>query len=151
MLAEDGPDSQALPLHILVRAGLEVQVAANGIEAHALAMKALLAGTPFDVVLMGMQMSVMTSDEAVHALRADAYEGPIIALTAQALAGDREACLAAGCDDYATSRSTVWFCSTCSRASWRSPRPESSGASDRVLAYDRGRRCRCADSNPSAC
>jgi signal transduction histidine kinase/CheY-like chemotaxis protein len=102
LLAEDGPDNQALLLRILVRAGLEVKVAGNGVEAHALAMRALLAGTPFDVVLMDMQMPEMTGDEAARALRADGYEGPIIALTAQALAGDREACLAAGCDDYAT-------------------------------------------------
>jgi len=102
LLAEDGPDNRALLQRILVRAGLEVEVAGNGREAHAMAMRALFAGTPFDVVLMDMQMPEMTGDEAVRALRADGYSGPIVALTAQALSGDREACLAAGCDDYAT-------------------------------------------------
>ena len=102
LLAEDGQDNRALIVRILERAGLHVEVAANGLEAATMAIGALLSGTPYDVVLMDMQMPELTGDEAVRALRADGYTGPIVALTAQALAGDREACLAAGCDDYAT-------------------------------------------------
>jgi signal transduction histidine kinase/CheY-like chemotaxis protein len=101
LLAEDGPDNRALIVRILERAGLQVDVASNGLEAATMVVGALLSGTPYDVVLMDMQMPETTGDEAVRALRADGYTGPIVALTAQALAGDREACLAAGCDDYA--------------------------------------------------
>ena len=102
LLAEDGPDNRALLARILQRAGMSVDLAENGREAHAKAMSALLSGTPYDVVLMDMQMPEMSGAEAVRALRADGYEAPIVALTAQALGGDRGSCLALGCDDYAT-------------------------------------------------
>lgn len=102
LLAEDGSDNRALIARILQRAGMQVDLAEDGREAHAKAMSALLSGTPYEVVLMDMQMPGMSGSEAVRALRADGYDGPIVALTAQALDTDRSACLAAGCDDYAT-------------------------------------------------
>jgi signal transduction histidine kinase/CheY-like chemotaxis protein len=101
LLADDGPDNRALIARILQRAGMQVELAENGREAHAKAMSALLSGAPFDVVLMDMQMPEMSGEDAVRALRADGYDAPIVALTAQALGGDRSSCLAAGCDDYA--------------------------------------------------
>ncbi len=102
LLAEDGADSRALIERVLRRAGLDVELAENGREAHAKAMSATLSGTPFDVVLLDVEMPEMSGNEAASALRADGYDGPIVALTAHGSASDREACLAAGCDDFAS-------------------------------------------------
>jgi len=101
LLAEDGPDNRALLERVLRRAGLHVELAENGREAHAKAMSATLSGTPFDVVLLDVEMPEMSGNEAASALRADGYDGPIVALTAHTGAAERQACLAAGCDDVA--------------------------------------------------
>jgi signal transduction histidine kinase/ActR/RegA family two-component response regulator len=102
LLAEDGVDNRALIERVLRRAGLTVELAENGHEAHAKAMSATLSGTPFDVVLLDVEMPEMSGNEAASALRADGYDGPIVALTAHGRASDREACLSAGCDDFAS-------------------------------------------------
>jgi signal transduction histidine kinase/CheY-like chemotaxis protein/HPt (histidine-containing phosphotransfer) domain-containing protein len=102
LLAEDGVDNQLLISTHLSRAGARVTVAENGRIAADMAMAALLAGDPFDVILMDMQMPEMDGYAATSELRRKGYKAPIVALTAHAMAGDRERCLAAGCTDYLT-------------------------------------------------
>ncbi|MGE3172626.1 MAG: ATP-binding protein [Planctomycetota bacterium] len=100
LLAEDGPDSQRLIGAILRRHGAEVLVADNGMVAVELVQQAEDAGEPFDVVLMDMQMPVMDGLEATRTLRDRGCPVPILALTANVMATDRERCLHAGCDDF---------------------------------------------------
>ncbi len=100
LLAEDCPDSQRLVSLLLRKAGAKVTLADNGRAAVEAALKARDQGSPFDVILMDIQMPEMDGYEAAARLRAMDYRGPIIALTAHAMSGDRDRCLQAGCDDY---------------------------------------------------
>ncbi|MGA2796563.1 MAG: ATP-binding protein, partial [Thermoguttaceae bacterium] len=93
LLAEDGPDNQRLISHILTKAGAEVAIVDNGKKATDAARAAAKAGHPFDLILMDMQMPVMDGYEATMALREEGYTGWIVALTAHAMASDRQKCL----------------------------------------------------------
>ncbi len=98
LLAEDNLINQKVGLRILERLGYAADVAANGIE-----VLAALRRQPYDLVLMDVQMPEMDGVEATHQIRQSfaAEEQPtIIALTANALDGDRERFLQAGMDDY---------------------------------------------------
>ena len=102
LLVEDGPDNQRLISGILRRAGLHVDIAADGAIGCELALLSSSTAEPYDVILMDMQMPVLDGYTAVQRLRAAGYGGAIVALTAHAMAGERERCLALGCNDYAT-------------------------------------------------
>jgi signal transduction histidine kinase/methylmalonyl-CoA mutase cobalamin-binding subunit len=102
LLAEDGPDNQRIIAHVLRKAGAEVTIVEHGQAAVEAATAAATSGNPFDVILMDMQMPVMDGYEATARLRAQGYDGIIVALTAHALAQDRQKCVEAGCNDYAT-------------------------------------------------
>jgi signal transduction histidine kinase/CheY-like chemotaxis protein/HPt (histidine-containing phosphotransfer) domain-containing protein len=100
LLAEDGHDNQVLIKTFLVSAGATVTIVPDGQQAVQEANGALLAGKSYDVILMDMQMPVLDGYGATSKLRQTGYRGPIVAITAHAMAGDRERCEAAGCDDY---------------------------------------------------
>lgn len=102
LLVEDGLDNQRLISHLLRTAGATVEFANNGREAVDFALAAEQRGEPYDLVLMDMQMPVLSGYDAATELRQQSYARPIIALTAHAMAGDREKCLDAGCIDYTT-------------------------------------------------
>jgi signal transduction histidine kinase/ligand-binding sensor domain-containing protein/DNA-binding response OmpR family regulator len=98
LLVEDNPINLKLALFILEKAGYQVTVANNGKEAVE-----IFSSNPeiFDIVLMDVQMPVMDGKTATGILRDKGFkEIPIVAMTAEAMKGDREKCIAAGMDDY---------------------------------------------------
>ncbi len=97
LLAEDNPTNQTLALRLLERLGFEVDLASDGQQAVALATT-----KPYQLILMDCQMPLLDGFAATAALRKAGHAVPIVALTANALPGDRERCLAAGMDDYLT-------------------------------------------------
>jgi len=107
LLADDHLVNQKVALQILQRMGYRADVASNGLEV----LEAVF-GLPYDVVLMDVQMPLMDGLETARRIRQE-YENPteypekasqqrprIIAMTANAMQGDREECIAAGMDDY---------------------------------------------------
>ena len=98
LLAEDNPVNQKLVVKMLEKAGYRIDVAGNGREAVD-----KYAETPnaFDIILMDVQMPQMNGLDATRLLREKGYNDvPIIAMTANAMKGDREKCLGAGMNDY---------------------------------------------------
>jgi signal transduction histidine kinase/ActR/RegA family two-component response regulator len=102
LVAEDGHDCQRLIAMLLRKSGLEVDVADNGRIALQKTLEARDAENPYDVILMDVDMPELDGLSATSRLRESGYERPVIALTAFAMESDRERCLRAGFDDFAT-------------------------------------------------
>ncbi len=102
LVAEDGPDNQRLIAHILTKAGYPFDIVDNGRAAIEAVEKAESENRPYGVVLLDMQLPEVDGYGVACALRARHTQADIIALTAHAMTGDREKCLAAGCDGYIT-------------------------------------------------
>ena len=99
LLVEDNPINQQVGTELLAQAGMQVTVAAHGIEALE-----RLQAEPFDLVLMDVHMPVMDGLQATQLLRKlpQGVGLPVVAMTASALAQDRQGCLDAGMDEHLT-------------------------------------------------
>jgi CheY-like chemotaxis protein len=99
LLVEDNEMNRDMLSRRLVKKGYEVVMAVNGQEGISLARSEIP-----DIILMDISLPVIDGYEATRDLKAhsDTQDIPIIALTAHAMAGDKEKALAAGCDDYDT-------------------------------------------------
>ena len=135
LLTEDNTNNQKLALLVLNRLGYRADVAGNGIEAlEALDRQA------YDVVLMDVQMPEMDGLEATRQIRAKWSNGRtpwIVAMTANAMQGDREMCLAAGMNDYVTKPIRIEEVTQSLKHSWREihcDSPESSAPSDQSVS-----------------
>lgn len=101
LLAEDGVDNQRLIAHHLKKAGAEVTIADNGVQALEKIEKSL-DDEQFDLLLTDIQMPEMDGYTLIKTLRQRDNSMPIVALTAHAMPEDRKRCLDAGCNGYAS-------------------------------------------------
>ncbi len=97
LVAEDILANRLLIKLLLEKMGFDVSLAKDGLEAVEKTMAEI-----FDMIFMDMQMPNMDGYEATRKIRESGVSIPIVALTAHAMQGDREKCIAAGCDDYLT-------------------------------------------------
>ncbi len=100
LVAEDNVYNTKLLTLMLEPEGAIVAHEPDGRAASDRALQATADGAPFDIVLMDMQMPDMDGYTATRLLREKGYDAPIVAVTAHAMVGDRERCLAAGCNEY---------------------------------------------------
>ena len=102
LLAEDEPDHQLILSHMLREVGADVITVENGQSAVDRALQAQGEGNPFDLILMDIRLPVMNGYLATRQLREAGYRLPIVAVTANAMMGDREKFIEVGGDDYLT-------------------------------------------------
>jgi CheY-like chemotaxis protein/nitrogen-specific signal transduction histidine kinase len=100
LLAEDGIDNQRLIAFHLRKAGAVVDIADNGLIALKMIDQAISDQSPYQLLLTDMQMPEMDGYVLAQTLRSRHSDLPVVALTAHAMAEDRDKCLKAGCNDY---------------------------------------------------
>jgi signal transduction histidine kinase/HPt (histidine-containing phosphotransfer) domain-containing protein len=100
LLADDAPHNRQLFSYYLSKAGAEVIAVENGLVACERAAESQRLGKPFDLIIMDMQMPQLDGYNATARLRAEGHTCPILALTANAMAGDRERCIRSGCNEH---------------------------------------------------
>ncbi len=100
LVVDDRRDVRHISQHFLEKAGATVATVEDGQQAIDASLAAREAGEPFAVIVMDMQMPNVDGLQAVAELRSAGIDWPIIALTADAMKGDRDKCLSGGCDDY---------------------------------------------------
>jgi len=108
LLVEDNEDHQPLLSTILRKAGSQVTIADNGQVAMELVAVARQQGRPFGIILMDMQMPVLDGLTTTRMLRSSGVTSPIIAVTARAMASERQQCLDAGCNDFVSKPIDRW-------------------------------------------
>ena len=96
LVVDDNPHNQEIERYFLEEVGAQVEVVSNGQKA----IQRVVSGEPLDVVLLDMQMPDMDGFTVAGKLRELEVKTPLVAVTAYAMVGDREKCLAAGCDAY---------------------------------------------------
>ena len=100
LIAEDTRAIRFMLKRMLENLVMSLEFAENGREAVEKAVSQTNSPQEYDIVLMDMQMPELDGYEATQELRRAGFERPIIALTAGAMSGDRDKCLAVGCTDY---------------------------------------------------
>jgi len=100
LIVDDAQENRMLLRHIFKRTGALIEFAHDGQQGIDAINDAIKGNTPYEIILMDMQMPVLDGYHATVQLRKQGLTIPIIALTAHALDGDREHCLNAGCDEY---------------------------------------------------
>ncbi len=98
LVAEDSPDNQELVTFVLERSGAQVTAVDNGAEAVRVALAAQRNGSPFDVILMDVQMPMLDGFTATERLREQEYPGLIVALTAHARPEELQQSRRSGCN-----------------------------------------------------
>jgi PAS domain S-box-containing protein len=124
LIAEDTRSVQFLLKRIFAPFAGELTFVEDGQTVIERVTKARSEGKPYDLVLMDMQMPVLTGYEATKRLRQMNIDTPVIALTASAMAGDRERCLAAGCNAY-LAKPIDWDAMVAEVLRWLTPPPSS--------------------------
>ncbi|MBC7806503.1 MAG: response regulator [Akkermansiaceae bacterium] len=101
LLVEDNAENRDMLSRRLIRKGYVVECAVDGAQGVALSLS---ADTPPQIILMDMSLPILDGWEATRQVKSDSRTAsiPIIALTAHAMAGDRQKAIEAGCDDYDT-------------------------------------------------
>jgi two-component system, sensor histidine kinase len=100
LVVEDTEDLQLLFVSFVKKLGYDVTAVGNGMEAIRAISVAESRSDPFDAIVLDMNMPVLDGYETARCLRASGSQIPILALTANALAGDLEKCLSAGCTEF---------------------------------------------------